>query len=138
MYLLDTNICIYFMKNIYPDLTEKLLSLDPSSLLISSVTVFELEYGAEKSNWGEKNRQKLSLFLAPFNIIPFTVDDAVIAGRIRGYLEKQGTPIGPYDIQLAAQAFTRDVTLITHNTGELSRLKNRAITEVAKKIRSLK
>ena len=86
MYLLDTNICIYFMKNIYPDLTEKLLSLDPSSLLISSVTVFELEYGAEKSNWGEKNRQKLSLFLAPFNIIPFTVDDAVIAGRIRGYL----------------------------------------------------
>ena len=91
MYLLDTNICIYFMKNIYPDLTEKLLSLDPSSLLISSVTVFELEYGAEKSNWGEKNRQKLSLFLAPFNIIPFTVDDAVIAGRIRGYLEKQGT-----------------------------------------------
>jgi tRNA(fMet)-specific endonuclease VapC len=124
MYLLDTNICIYFMKNIYSDLTEKLLSLAPSSLLISSVTVFELEYGAEKSNWGEKNRQKLSLFLAPFNIIPFTVDDAVIAGRIRGYLEKQGTPIGPYDIQLAAQAFTRDVTLITHNTGEFSRVPN--------------
>ena len=124
MYLLDSNICIYFMKNTYPHLTKRILSQDTSNFMISSITVFELEYGAEKSNWGEKNRQKLSLFLAPFNIIPFTVDDAVIAGRIRGYLEKQGTPIGPYDIQLAAQAFTRNVTLITHNAGEFSRVPN--------------
>lgn len=49
MYLLDTNVCIYFMKNTYPILTEKLLSCDPANLLISSITVFELEYGAEKS-----------------------------------------------------------------------------------------
>ena len=58
MYLLDTNICIYLMKNSYPLLTEKVLSCDPSGLAISSITVFELEYGAEKSNWGEKNRHK--------------------------------------------------------------------------------
>ena len=122
MYLLDTNICIYFMKNMYPELTEKLLSTDPASLLISSVTVYELEYGAEKSNRGEKSRQRLALFLAPFKILPFTADDAVTAGKIRACLEKQGKPIGPYDIQIAAQAFTRDITLVTHNTGEFSRV----------------
>ena len=124
MYLLDTNICIYFMKNMYPELTEKLLTTDPASLLISSVTVYELEYGAEKSNRGEKSRQRLALFLAPFKILPFTADDAVTAGKIRACLEKQGKPIGPYDIQIAAQAFTRDITLVTHNTSEFSRVPN--------------
>ena len=124
MYLLDTNICIYFMKNMYPELTEKLLSTDPASLLISSVTVYELEYGAEKSNRGEKSRQRLALFLAPFKILPFTADDAVTAGKIRACLEKQGKPIGPYDIQIAAQAFTRDITLVTYNTSEFSRVPN--------------
>ena len=57
MFLLDTNICIYFMKNSYPKLTERLLSHSPSELSISAVTVYELEYGASKSGWGEKNRQ---------------------------------------------------------------------------------
>ena len=124
MYLLDTNICIYFMKNSFPHLTEKLLACDPSALLISSVTVFELAYGAEKSNWGEKNRQKLALFLAPFTIRPFTASDALTAGSIRNFLEKQGAPIGPYDLQIAAQAVTGNITLITHNTGEFSRVPN--------------
>lgn len=124
MYLLDTNICIYFMKNAYPLLTEKLLSCDPANLLISSITVFELEYGAAKSSWGEKTRQKVAMFLAPFNILPFTADDAVAAGKIRSYLERQGTPIGPYDIQIAAQGLSRNITIITHNTGEFCRIPN--------------
>lgn len=124
MYLLDTNICIYFMKNTYPRLTEKLLSHEPAELLISAITVFELEYGAEKSNWGEKNRLKLAMFLSPFNIIPFTSEDAVAAGKLRGYLERQGTPIGPYDVQIAAQGLSKGATIITHNTGEFSRVPN--------------
>lgn len=122
MYLLDTNICIYLMKNTYPVLTERVLSCNPSDLLVSSVTVFELEYGAAKSNWGDKTRQKLAMFLSPFTIIPFTTDDAVTAGRIRGYLDKQGMPIGPYDIQIAAQGLSREVTMITHNTNEFGRV----------------
>ncbi len=99
MYLLDTNICIYAIKNIYPNLTNRLFSHDPSELFISSITVFELEYGAAKSRWGERTRQKLAMFLAPFHILPFDSDDAVIAGRLRAYLMQQGSPIGPYDIQ---------------------------------------
>ena len=124
MLLLDTNVCIYFMKNSLPRLTEKLLSCDPAELLISSITVFELEYGAAKSRWGEKTRQNLALFLAPFNILPFSAEDAVTAGRIRGYLEQQGTPIGPYDVLIVAQALSRSIPVITHNTGEFSRIPN--------------
>ena len=124
MYLLDTNVCIYFMKDQFPQLTNKFLSLDPSDLLISAITVFELEYGAEKSKWGDQTRQKLAMFLAPFNILPFSTEDAVSAGRIRGYLEKRGMIIGPYDIQIAAQSLSRGLTLVTHNTKEFSRVPN--------------
>ena len=123
-YLLDTNICVYFMKNTFPALTDRLLSAEPSDLLISSITVYELEYGASKSNWGEKTRQKLAMFLAPFTILPFTAEDAVAAGTIRAFLEKQGTMIGPYDIQIAAQGLSRNLTVITHNTSEFDRVPN--------------
>ncbi|MDO4838225.1 MAG: type II toxin-antitoxin system VapC family toxin [Clostridia bacterium] len=122
MYLLDTNICIYFMKNQYPQLTERLFACNPADLMISSVTVFELEYGAAKSNWGNRTREKLAMFLAPFYILPFSMEDAVSAGRLRGYLEKQGTPIGPYDVQIAAQGLSRNLTLITHNMDEFRRV----------------
>ena len=124
MYLLDTNICIYFMKNSYPSLTQKLLSLNPSELAISSVTVYELEYGAAKSHWGENTRHKLAMFLSPFTILPFDANDAVTAGTIRAYLEQNGTPIGPYDIQIAAQGVSKGLTIITHNIGEFNRVPN--------------
>ena len=122
MYLLDTNICIYFMKNQYPDLTRRLLSHDPSELMLSSVTVFELEYGTAKSHWGEQTHQKMRLFLAPFTILPFDADDAFSAGRIRGMLAQRGTPIGPYDVMIAGQGLAKNLTVITHNTKEFSRV----------------
>ena len=122
MYLLDTNVCTYFMKNTYPRLTQRLLSHGPSELLISSLTVLELEYGAEKSNWGDRTRQKMALFLAPFTILPFETNDALSAARIRAYLERHGIIIGAYDIQIAAQGLSRGLTVVTHNTGEFSRI----------------
>ena len=122
MYLLDTNTCIYFMKDTYPDLTEKIMSLSPEEICISSITVFELEYGAAKSNWGEKTRQKLAMFLSPFIILPFDTDDAVEAGRIRGELKQKGTPIGPYDVQIAGQGLAKKHTIVTHNTDEFTRI----------------
>ena len=122
MYLLDTNVCIYAMKNTYPQLTDKLFSLHPSSVTISAITFFELEYGAEKSNWGEKTRHMLAQFLAPFTILPFDCEDAIIAGKIRAYLEKQGNLIGPYDCQIAAQGIARKLVVVTHNTKEFARI----------------
>lgn len=122
MFILDTNICIYLMKNTYPQLTEKLLSMDPADICISAITVYELEYGAAKSNWGEKTRLKLAQFFAPFTILPFTTEHAITAGKIRAYLVQQGTPIGPYDIQMAAQGVSENMTVITHNKDEFMRV----------------
>lgn len=122
MFLLDTNICIYLMKNTYPRLTEKVLSMDPSDMNISSITVYELEYGAAKSNWGEKTRLKLAQFLAPFRILPFTAEHAMTAGKIRAELVRRGTPIGPYDLQIAAQGVSENMTVVTHNTDEFHRV----------------
>lgn len=124
MFLLDTNICVFLMKNKYPAATRKLLSSDPSEIAVSSVTLFELEYGAAKSQWPEKNRNNVKLFLAPFTIVPFDGNDAVAAGEIRCLLEKAGTPIGPYDLQIAAQGLARGYMVVTHNTGEFSRVPN--------------
>jgi Predicted nucleic acid-binding protein, contains PIN domain len=69
-----------------------------------------------------KTRQKLAMFLAPFRILPFTTEDALTAAKIRGYLERKGTRIGPYDILIAAQALTRSIPIVTHNTGEFRRV----------------
>lgn len=124
MYLLDTNVCVYFMKNTYPSLTKQFLSHNPSELLISSITVFELEYGAAKSRWGEKTHNNMLLFLAPFTILPFTTEDAFAAGKIRGMLEREGQTIGSYDLLIASQGLTRDLTVITHNTREFTRVPN--------------
>ena len=129
MYLLDTNICIYVMKDSFPPLTKRIFSNDPSDMFISSVTVFELEYGAAKSNWEEKTRLKMQMFLSPFNILDFDSRDAPIAGKIRGHLAKSGNIIGPYDVQLAGQALSRDLILVTHNTAEFSRIPNLRIED---------
>ena len=122
MYLLDTNICIYLMKGKYPALQEKILSLRPDDICISAITVYELEYGAAKSRWGSSTRQKMRIFLAPFNIIPFEDKDSEAAGTIRAYLERHGRPVGAYDILIAAQGLSRDLTVITHNTQEFERI----------------
>ena len=110
MLLLDTNICILLMKNKFPALTQKLLGLDPSRVAVSSVTVYELAYGAAKSNWPEKNMNLVRLFLAPFSVIPFDSGDAFVAGEIRRLL--------------AAQGLARGYTVVTHNTGEFLRVPN--------------
>ena len=122
MYLLDTNICIYAMKNSFPNLSQKLFRVSPSEIFISSITVGELEYGCSKSRWGKRSRNVMNLFLAAYTILPFDQDDAVVFGRIRAELAKAGSPIGPYDIQIAAQCISRGLTVVTHNTGEFSRV----------------
>ena len=122
MFLLDTNICIYIIKNKYPEATNKLLSLSPDDVAISAITVYELEYGAAKSKWGDKVRDKMAAFLAPFRIIPFNIIDAITAGNLRAVLETKGTPIGAYDLLIASQALTNDFTVVTHNISEFARV----------------
>ena len=122
MYLLDTNICAYLMRGRYPSLNKKVLTVPASELAISAITLFELEYGAAKANWGTHRMEDMRLFLSAFQVIPFSEYDAVITGRIRAELIKTGQPIGAYDIQIAGQGVARGITVVTHNTGEFSRV----------------
>jgi len=123
MYLLDTNICIYIINKSPKNIVEKMRSFNPNDIKISTITVSELEYGASKSLNRIKNRFAMNNFLSPFQIIPFDAQDAEIYGIIRTELELRGKPIGPYDLQLAAQALARGFILVTNNTDEFSRIK---------------
>ena len=122
MYLLDTNICIYAMKNTFPDLSRKMMQVPPSEIVISSITVGELEYGNSKSRWSEQTRAVCNFFLAAYSILPFDQDDAVAFGQLRARLAAAGTPIGPFDTLIAAQALSRNLTVVTHNTSEFQRV----------------
>ena len=122
MYLLDTNICVYSINGQHPHLTEKLLTVPPHEILISSVTVGELEYGAAKSRWGERTRQILRAFLANFRILPFSEEDAAVFGRIRAELETQGKTIGMFDAMIGAQGLSGGYTIVTHNMREFLRI----------------
>ena len=129
MFLLDTNICIYAMKNKYPALSRKLFQVLPSDIVVSSITVGELEYGCSKSKWGERSRNIMNIFLSTYTILPFDADDAIQFGRIRAELSKAGTPIGPYDMQIAAQGISRGLIVVTHNTAEFSRVSGIALED---------
>jgi len=122
MYLLDTDICIYLINRKFPELNNRVYSSVFGSIAISSVTLAELEYGAALSLYPERNREALLLFAEHFEIIPFDPGDALYFGLIRALLRRSGTPIGPYDLQIASQCLNRKLTLVTHNTREFSRV----------------
>ena len=93
------------------------------TLTISSIVLSELRYGAAKSARPERNAQRIADFLAgPIEVLPFEPADAEEAGDIRAALERAGTPIGPYDILVAAQARRRDALLVTANEREFARV----------------
>ncbi|WP_303725845.1 type II toxin-antitoxin system VapC family toxin [Anaerovibrio lipolyticus] len=119
---MDTNICIYAINGRHPNLTDKLLTIHPSEILISSITVGELEYGAAKSNWGERTRHTVRTFLASFDILLFTADHAIVFGLQRANLAASGTPIGVLDLMIASQGVASDLTVVTHNTREFARV----------------
>ena len=122
MYLLDTNICIYIINKRPTGIIEKISSLNPSEVKISSITVAEMEYGASKSENREMNINALKRFLSSFEIVCFDTQDAEIYGIIRANLERNGNVIGPYDLQLAAQALRWDYILVTNNIKEFQRV----------------
>ena len=118
---MDTNICIYAMKGIFPSLNKRLIE-EQKPIFVSSVTVGELEYGAAKSCWGERARQVFHAFLANYEIIPFDETDAVHFGKLRAEPAFRGTPIGAYDVMIGAQGVARSLTVVTHNTKEFCRI----------------
>ena len=123
-FLLDTNICIYIIKKRPPRIFKIFESLEIEDAAISSITLAELEYGVYKSKAPEKNKLALIKFLTPLSILPFDDKAAHAFGIIRTELEKQGQPIGPYDLLIAAHAYAYKLTLVTNNTREFKQVKN--------------
>ncbi len=121
-FLFDTNACISYLNNYLSPIRRKLEQLSPNQIFVCSVVKAELFYGAMKSQSPEKTLVKQELFLNQFVSLPFDDQAAKIFGEIRAYLARLGTPIGPYDLQIAAIALAHNVTLVTHNTGEFSRV----------------
>lgn len=122
MYLLDTNICIYVINQSPRTVLEKIKTFQPAQIQLSAVSLAELEYGVEKSAQREKNRGALLNFVSAFTILSFNHQDAQFFGVIRADLERRGQLIGPYDLQIAAQALARGLTLVTNNTVEFARI----------------
>ena len=93
-------------------------------IAISSIAIFELEFGVGKSTRKLENAQQLQRFLeSAIEIVPFDAADACVAGHLRAALEKSGTSIGPYDLLIAGQALRHNATLVTANTREFKRVK---------------
>ena len=123
-YMLDTNICIYIIKKKPAQVLSALQKTDIGEVCISSITLAELEYGVAKSNHKEQNQIALAKFLAPIEILDFNEQAAQIFGTVRAILEKKGKVIGPFDLQIAAHALAENLTLITNNEKEFSRVPN--------------
>jgi len=121
--MLDTNICIYIIKNKPQNVREKFKEFDIGDLVLSSITVSELYYGVYKSEHVEKNLLALEHFLKPFDIFEYDIKASVAYGKIRADLEKRGQIIGGLDMMIAAHALSCNIILVTNNTKEFQRVK---------------
>jgi tRNA(fMet)-specific endonuclease VapC len=120
-YMLDTDICIYTINERPALVLQAFRRFQPEGLGISSVTAAELFYGVARTG-SQRNLQALRRFLAALEVAPFDAPAAEVCGSMRAWLASQGTPIGPYDVQIAAHAHTLGVTLVTNNTQEFARV----------------
>jgi tRNA(fMet)-specific endonuclease VapC len=123
-YLLDTNICIYLIKQKPVEVLEKFNAYSVGEIGVSSITVSELWYGVAKSEYRKANQKALEQFLLPLIVVEFDEGAAEIYGEIRVALEKEGGPIGAMDMLIAAHAVSMGVVLVTNNEREFSRVPN--------------
>lgn len=129
IYLLDTNACIHHLKFQNSIVTHKLIALRPSDVAVCSVTKAELFYGAMRSNNPTQSLRSQQEFLSQIVSLPFDDEAGLIHGRIRAQLASKGTPIGSYDLMIAAIALAHDLILVTHNTREFERVEGLAIED---------
>ena len=120
-YLLDTNILIYTIKN-RPPAVRELFNRHYGQLAVSTISVGELVYGAEKSAYPERNLADIENMLARVELLSFDETAAHHFGQIRAQLYQIGAPIGPYDMMLAGQARSAGLILVSNNTKEFERV----------------
>jgi len=126
-YLLDTNICIYLIKKRPPEVLQRFRQHSPQDVVISSITLFELQYGVEKNQYRQASEDALAKFLSALDLIDFDRASAIEAANIRAQLERKGMPIGSYDLLIAGLARSRGMTLVSNNTKEFERVAGLAL-----------
>ena len=120
--MLDTNICIYLIRQKPVQVLEKFQHYNLGDIGVSTITVAELQYGVAKSQQQQQNQNALTQFLAPLEIADFDAAAALKYGQIRAELERLGTPVGANDLLIASHALGLGVVLVTNNEREFSRI----------------
>ena len=121
-YMLDTNTCVFVLRSKPLCVTERFQQCADDEVCVSTITVAELRFGADKSHQPEANHDKLSKFLMEVEIVDFDPGAADAYGVIRADLERRGQPIGDLDMLLAAHAVSEGLIFVTHNTSEFQRV----------------
>jgi tRNA(fMet)-specific endonuclease VapC len=122
MYVLDTNTLSYFFKGL-GRVGERLLATPPAEIALSSIVLFEVEFGLARSSRSEQRREQLQELVSLAVVLPFGPAEAKSAAQIRCELERAGSPIGPYDVLIAGTALSHGAVLVTHNTREFGRIR---------------
>ncbi len=120
-YMLDTNICIFTIKNRPPEV-RKQFETHANQMAVSTVTAMELIYGAEKSAKPADNLSVIEGFLARLSVLDYDQEAAAQTGQLRSELAKIGKPIGPYDMMIAGHARALGLVLVSNNTREFERV----------------
>lgn len=120
-YLLDTNFCIYTIKNKAPGIREQ-FRRHHGQMAISTVTLMELIYGAEKSQAPERNLTEIEGFSARLEVLEYGSEAARHTGQLRAELARIGKPIGPYDQMIAGHARSLGLIIVTNNLREFERV----------------
>lgn len=131
-YLLDTNICIYFLKGRY-SINKKIEQVGVQNCFISEMTVAELKYGVENSKSKESLRKIVEAFVPKFTIIP-VFNSLDIYAKEKARLRKSGFMIDDFDLLIGATAINHNMIMVTNNVAHLSRLENIIIEDWAAKI----
>ena len=121
-YMLDTNICIYIIKQKPQKVFDRFNTLKVGQVCISAITFSEMQFGISHSSLPEKNQKALNKFLAPVEILDYPAEASPIYGELRTKLQASGELIGPHDMLIAAHAMSQNLVLVTNNTKEFSRL----------------
>ena len=129
MYFLDTNICAFILNEKFPHLNKRYFEIAKEKIKIPSVVLFELYYGAEKSQKREQNLDKIQIFISEIEIVHFDAKAAEIAGKIRADLERAGQIIGGNDLMIAATALANRGIVVTNNSREFSRVNGLSIED---------
>lgn len=131
-YLLDTNICIYALKNRPQQVQRRLQNVGPWAVGVSVITVLELRQGAERSQHRELAHARLDDFFEPMTVLPFEETDALVTARVRAHLAEAGQPIGDLDSLIAGHALARELIVVTNDVDDFQRVPDLRVENWAK------